>query len=517
MTRASKGADKLRLAESELAAGRIAQAIELLRAAGRLERDSPRPGLLLAYALSRADQGEEAIRVLRRVIERFPSNGDAWFNLGNFYRAQSRTEEAAHAFQRAASLNLKDAAAHINLAYVLVRLGRFEQAEVALRSALSRFPAEPDLLVNLGQIQRATHRLDEAIATLDRCVALAPAHAGYRLTRAIVRAEAGHVDEAKAELDALIATLPEAADARFARAQILLSRGEYVAGWHDYLWRPARARWLHAQGCQPGSPPPGLHDLQGRELVLCGEQGLGDTLFFLRFAPALAEVAASVRLEVDARLHAILPAQWERATGDRALRVLAGDAPAILESTRAPSLRLQPNAVRVAKLRELLARCGPAPRIGITWQAGVRPEETEVPGESLFKRIPPERLGHALRGAPGTLISLQRGALGNDLEELSGAAGRPIHDFSWVNQDIADALALLESLDDYVAVSNTNVHLADALGKAARVLITHPAEWRWTAAHLKSPWFPAAILYRQARDGSWDEALSRLARELGAK
>jgi tetratricopeptide (TPR) repeat protein len=512
--RTAAAAEQLRIAEEALAARRFLDAAEILRKLVRLDRDSPRPQLMLAYALWQAQQRNEAIQALRRLIERFPANADAWFNLGNFYRAERRLDEAVAAFKRAGELQPANAASHINAAHALVQAARFEEAEAAVRSSLQRFPAEPDLLVNLAQIQRATNRLREALATLERCVELAPQHAGYRVTRALARLELGDEAAALAELDAVIGEQPESPDAHFARAQLLLAQRQYAAGWRDYLWRRDRARWLAAEGIPFTTTTPSLDELRGRPVVLCAEQGLGDIVFFLRFAPLVERVAASVHLEVEPRLRAILPVRWGSPAAGNAVRVLVGDLPLIAGGEPVPSLGVSPEPERVAAARQRLARCGPPPYLGVTWQGGIRWQDMAAPGAGLFKRVPPDALGKALSRTRGTLISVQRGSLPQDLAGLANAAGRAVHDFSDVNEDLPAALALLSLLDDYVAVSNTNVHLNDRLGKRTRVLVTTPAEWRWCLEGERSPWFAHAALYRQEIDGTWDRALARLQQDL---
>jgi cytochrome c-type biogenesis protein CcmH/NrfG len=510
LARTAAAAEQLRIAEEALAARRFLDAAEILRKLVRLDRDSPRPQLMLAYALWQAQQRNEAIQALRRLIERFPANADAWFNLGNFYRAERRLDEAVAAFKRAGELQPANAASHINAAHALVQAARFEEAEAALRSSLQRFPAEPDLLVNLAQIQRATNRLREALATLERCVELAPRHAGYRVTRALARLELGDEAAALAELDAVIGEQPGFPDAHFARAQLLLAQRQYAAGWRDYLWRRDRSRWLAAEGIPFTTTTPSLGELRGRPVVLCAEQGLGDVIFFLRFASIVEQVATSLHLEVEPRLRAILPARWASPPAANAVRVLVGDLPLIAGGEPVPSLSLSPEPVRVTAARQRLAQCGPPPYLGITWQGGIRWQDMAEPGSMLFKRVPPEALGKALASCRATLVSVQRGAMAHDLATLAGAAGRPVHDFSDVNENLPAALAVLSLLDDYVAVSNTNVHLNDALGKRTRVLVTTPAEWRWCLEGGRSPWFAQALLYRQRRDGVWDDALARL-------
>ena len=97
------------------------------------------------------------------------------------------------------------------------------------------------------------------------------------------------------------------------------------------------------------------------------------------------------------------------------------------------------------------------------------------------------------------------------------AAGRAVIDLSAANEDLESILALIGLLDEYVCVSNTNVHLRAAQGAACRVLVPNPPEFRWGAEGAESPWFPGTRVYRQAPDGGWDAALAALAAELPAK
>ncbi len=83
-----------------------------------------------------------------------------------------------------------------------------------------------------------------------------------------------------------------------------------------------------------------------------------------------------------------------------------------------------------------------------------------------------------------------------------------------LNDDLEDMLAVLALMDEYVTVSNTNVHLRAGAGRTSRVLVPNPPEYRWMAEGTESPWFPGCKLYRQKVDGAWDEALAALARDL---
>jgi hypothetical protein len=86
-----------------------------------------------------------------------------------------------------------------------------------------------------------------------------------------------------------------------------------------------------------------------------------------------------------------------------------------------------------------------------------------------------------------------------------------VHDFSTINEDLEDALAVISSLDRHVGVSNTNMHLAAAAGRTADVLVPFPPEWRWGVESDTSAWFPGFRVHRQRRDGDWSAALAALA------
>jgi hypothetical protein len=177
-----------------------------------------------------------------------------------------------------------------------------------------------------------------------------------------------------------------------------------------------------------------------------------------------------------------------------------------------PALALTAEPARRAAMRARLGALGEPPYVGVTWRAGLERKGRVV----LAKALDAQVLGRALAGVEATLVSLQRGPREGELAAFAAGAGRALHDAAFANDDLEDALALLDLLDEYAGVSNTNTHLRAGLGKSARVLVAWPPEWRWLERGASSPWFAAMPLYRQAAGGSWDDALARLAADLGA-
>lgn len=405
--------------------------------------------------------------------------------------------------------------------------GRLDLAEATFRKLLRRKPGFVAALVNLAKSLEKQERNDEARAHYERALAIEPAFPKlaanlaklYRdrgesaRSRELLERRAAGVDPqdlalglAQCEFDAgneaaALTRLRDAAavgpTARSALAHALLATGRWREGWREY------AR-------------PGVEPLQGGKILLVGEQGIGDVLFFLRFARSLPAFA----LACEEKLRPILDVAAADADApgyDR--RIFLGDLPAALETDAAPPawpLTVDPAAKREVEAR--LAALGPAPYLAVTWRAGTdtaRGREFGAGRSSLTKAVPPKALGEALRGWRGTTLILQRGARSGDAAQFAAGFGAPFHDLSLLGDDLRALLAGLSLVDEYVGVSNTNMHLLAGLGRSARVLIPYPPEWRWLRREARSPWFPDFPVYRQPVSRDWAAPLAALRKDLG--
>jgi tetratricopeptide (TPR) repeat protein len=392
--------------------------------------------------------------------------------------------------------------------------GDLAQAEASLRKAVKLKPDHVDAIVNLGKVLEKSDDFAGALKAYRHAHELAPGFPNLTATLARLYRECGRAGEARAlltradtedlliaaascdfELDgeeAAIARLrgarPEWQAARKALAHLLLATGHWREGWR--LYRDARP--------------------EIREHVhLRGEQGIGDVLFFMRFMPMLRARGVSVSLACEKKLLSLLDHAREY-RGEEAIPI--GDLPLILDTEETPPA--WPLAVRE---KASLERFGPPPYLGVTWRAGTdlgrRAEFGNDPG-ALMKAVSPTLLGRTLRGWPGTVILLQRGARAGELEDFRSSAGKACTDLSPLADDLPGLLAVLAALDEYVGVSNTNMHLLAGIGKTARVLVPYPGEWRWMRRAGRSPWFPDFPVYRQPQSREWTEPLDRLRRDL---
>jgi Tfp pilus assembly protein PilF len=469
-----------------------------------------------------------ADRIFRALVAAHPRLHAGWNALSVVaIRAGEPALAEAHA-RRALELERRNALYLNNLGVALGELGRFGDAETELRRALKLKPVYAEGLFNLGKVLHKQGRLADALRAYERAYAMDREFPGLRLALAVMYqllgkagrglelmrehlqlddraacyyatmlAEVEGVDTAVPWMKATLSSNPAWSRLRYALALELLATGQWREGWDAYRSRPS---------VPPHAVEPLPASLGGKRIALRAEQGLGDVLFFLRFAPALSARGAHVMLDGPAKLDGVV-AMDRVAEVDR--EIWLGDLPFLLGAEDVP-----PPFALTARPRRLE---GAGPYLALTWRAGtdtLRQREHGAVGELLSKEIDLRALGQALRGWKGTVIALQRNPAAQEIEALSQAIGAPVHDLSALNEDLPAMLGVLDAVDEYVTVSNTNVHLRAGLGKPARVLVPYPAEWRWMRGGDASPWFPGSPIYRQAASRDWSEALARLRSEL---
>jgi Flp pilus assembly protein TadD len=476
------------LAIAALRTGRAAAGVEAAERAHQLDRKNPDYSNTLGVAYGDLGRPDDAIAALKRALRTRPAFADAHYNLGKVYERHERLDEAREAYRRVLTIDPRYVSAKHNLARVLRRLGEVDEALDLARELYEAQPDQEDRMIALAHALTAAKGVRTGLEFLTQCLARAP--------------DSGRLHSE--------------------RAALLLPLGEWEEGWREYLWRPDA---LRPHGQFPALLP---DDLAGRAVRLVPDQGLGDVLFFLRFVPAIRARSGTVLFDPPPKLAPVLAGHPDFAPGlsahdeaSVAATVLLGDLPYVLQSRDVPPpVRLAARDALVGEVRDRLATLGPPPYIGLTWRGGTdlrAASEFAARQFKLFKEIDLELLGVAARGMVGTLVSVQRLPVPGETERLAKLVGRPVHDLSRVNEDLERIVAAMAVLDEYVGVSNTNMHLRAGLGRTARVLVPHPAEFRWMAAGDASPWFPGFTVYRQRPDRSWEDAIVRLTADLEAR
>jgi tetratricopeptide (TPR) repeat protein len=499
--------------------------------------------------LARQERFEEATAAFRQAVRLRPDSPDFLNNLGNTLLRQQKSEEAVSCFLQAVQARPEYPLAHCNLGSALLEQGKVEEAITRYREALRLRPDYLDAHFNLGNAYRKSRRHGEALACYARVLELQPEHLGARLNAGVTHTEEGRLDEgvaifeeiqrrkpdfaeaynclgiarlqqrrsaeALAQFDQGVLRKPDDAEVHLNRALCLLLRGEYEAGWQEYEWR-----WKLKKATPRPHPQPTWDGsaLPRGAIILWGEQGMGDILQFIRYAPLVKERVGTVLLDCPGPLRGLLancpgvdvlvggnagyPAPDVQApllSLPRILGTTLATVPASVPYLFADAPQREPWRQRAAATRGL--------KVGIVWQ-----------GNPLFvgDRFRSARLSQfgPLAGVPGVhLYSLQKGQGSEQLAEPSAPPG--VTDWgALITGDYRDTAAAILNLDLVVSVDTSVAHLAGALGVPVWVLVPYSGDWRWLEDRTDSVWYPTARLFRQTRWGDWDEVFGRVARAL---
>jgi tetratricopeptide (TPR) repeat protein len=492
--------------------GDLAQAERLYRAA--LQRDPANFQVLhlVGYLAYQRGRLADALRFLAAAVARNPSSAEALSDLGLAQHASERYADALASHAAALALAPDNPDLLNRHAVALLRLEQPEEALAGLARVLAIAPDHADAWGNRGNVHVSLNQPVEAIAAYDAARRIAGDTAQLLTNRAHALRRLDRVEDAVVELRKALALRADFAEAHFELGMALLALGDFDDGWPEYEWRWATAAFAPSRRGFTSPLWTGAQSVAGKTVLLHAEQGLGDTIQFVRFAPMVARLGATVILEVQPELVSLLD------TVSGAARVVARgsklppfDLHCPLMSlprafqTRPATIPAAPSYLDVPAGRtrrpddELPSR---RPVVGIAW-AGRRSHHND-----RSRSMPLACAAPLFRRPDLHLVSLQRDPRDGDAAILRGAPN--VLDLADVPADLADTAALMSRLDAVVSVDTALAHLAGALGKPLFLLLPHAADFRWMRGRDDSPWYPSARLLRQPAPGDWDSVIAQL-------
>ncbi|MGE4242964.1 tetratricopeptide repeat protein [Ramlibacter sp.] len=469
-----------------------------------------------ATAIDDADLAAAEAR-LRAAIAADAKRPSSWTNLGAVLARSMRPDEAESALRKAIALNPRYAAAHYNLGVVLASAGRAGEAEAAYRATIAFDPGRAPAHYNLAMLLQSQRRPAEAEVAFRAAIAAQPDFTAAHHNLAMLLQEAGRWEEAEVACLRASELAPADADARTNLAMLRLALGRFEEGWAGYESRfdPTRAEPpVHAE--VPGLPRWRGEPLAGRTLVLVAEQGLGDAVQFIRYAPLLkARGLARLSVKCPESLVALLRTcegvddASSRFAGEADWQCPMLSAPLYMGTTlatipaRLPYLHALPE--RVAHWH---ARLPAARKVGLVWRgSAAHPNDA--------------RRSLALAGLAPLwdvqdvhFVSLQKGQ--GEAEALQPPPGQPLLALGHEMKDFADAAAIVSQLDLVICVDTAIAHVAGALGIPCWVMLPGAGlDWRWMQRRDDSPWYPDCMrLYRQSAAEGWPAVVGRVASDL---
>jgi tetratricopeptide (TPR) repeat protein len=504
---------------------------------------------LLGTIKAQRGQAGEAYRLITAALKINPRAADAWVNLGIVLHALKRDQEALESFDKALALKPSDADALLQRGNALLALGRAQDALATFDEVLALIPRRPPPRLNRGLALAALGRHDEAVAEFEASLAMSPSNAAAHYNRGISLFSLGRYAESVVAYDRALAIAPDHvkawnnrglalqtlnghyealasyskalelqkdyADAHFNQALALLTVGEFRRGFEQYEWRWRRTGMpAHGRGRPLWR---GEYPLQGRTILLHAEQGLGDTIQFVRYVPLLARTGAKVVLEVQPQLKALLgQIEGVRAVVARGeplppfdVHCPLGSLPLALKTEPATIPMEVPyvsaDDAHIGTWYPRLEALG-RPRVAVAWSGNAQHMNDRNRSIALSRLAPLWSIGSA------RFVAVQRNLRSGDAELL--AREPRVTQIGTELDDFADTAAVLALVDLVITVDTSVAHLAGAMGRPVWILVPFSPDWRWTLEGEGSRWYPTARLFRQPSLGDWDSVIERLRGEL---
>lgn len=472
------------------------------------------PWLDAALKHQAAGRHQAAADAYRRHLEIHPKDAMAWAHLGGELGNLDRLEEAVQACRRALALDGRNPTGLVNLGLALSRQGGYGEAEGPLRQALAGHPEDAYARLALVECLLQTNRTADGMLELERVLERDPTN-----TMAFKRlAEVHHLQGDRAglirTLDRWIAVAPDSPDRIWERGALRLLEGRFIEGWADLEARFRRKDQVSSilgpfvEPRWEGGPFP------GRTLLLHWEQGLGDTLMFIRFARQAKALGGRVVAVVQPPLRDLV------ATCDGLDEVVAHGEP------------LPPFDLHL-------------PLMSLPYVLGV--EEASIPTEVPYLRIPDRvpnrdllgqiltlptecvRIGYVWAGNSGNLNDGSRSIPPASLAPLEVLPGVAWHCFqlpppealplrsvplSPLLSNFSDTAYALSFMDLVLTADTAMAHLAGALGIPTFLMLRFGSEWRWMLGREDSPWYPTLRIYRQPVPGDWNAVVQAIVSDL---
>ncbi len=476
-----------------------------------------------AQKLMMQEQLNHAVACFQSIIEVYPQYPSSHVCLGMCLAKRKDHKKAVTHYQKALQIRGDYTDAYRKLSESFLAMDNTNRALHYIQQALRVEPNNPSLHVHLGDIysrsgkpQRAHKAYMQALKHDSDCK-----QAHYGLGYAYL--QEGELHKAIEKFNKAITYQSDHYDAHMGLAFAHWALGDLPKAFAEYEWR-----W------KPGKPSPKTmpvplwdgSDLKGKTILVYSEQGMGDTLQFIRFAKQLKEMGARVVCGVQAPLMKILGLcpYIDEIRGEYRFDGLDVQAPVmslarILKTTKETIPTEIPYLYADEKLIEQWKQKLADDKnfkVGLAWHVDPKHEGIKSP---LSKRSIPIKQFTPLANIPGvSFYSLQKSGGEQQLTRLSKKFNIKTFgaDFDESHGRFMDTAAIITQLDLIISVDTSIVHLAAGLGKPVWNILPYAPDGRWELNTNSTPWYPAMKLFRQQKHLDWTQPIAQVKQELAA-
>ena len=468
---------------------------------------------------------QEAEISYRKAVELKPDYAEAYSNLGIILKDLGKLQEAEISYRKAVELKPDYAEAYSNLGIILKDLGKLQEAEISYRKAVELKPDYAEAHSNLGNVLKDLGKLQEAEISYRKAVELKPDYAEAYSNLGIILKDLGKLQEAEISYRKAIELKPDYAEAYCNLSMIELLKGDYQSGLENYEFRFKKKIPAILHGNTKLKRVDNQEFQKGTKLLVLSEQGLGDTLQYMRYIPYLRSQGLDVSFCAQEKLHTLIKASGidnNPLTPEKANLVSEGQwipllsLPRYLQVTPINPIINKPYIYSTsefkAKWKKIISQ-DKKTIVGINWQGNPNLEKT-YQGRS----IPLEVFSVLAENDKITLLSLQKGYGSEQLNDCSFKNKfiecQPQIDVTW---DFHENAAIIDNCELIITCDTSIAHLAGGMGKKVWLLLKNIPYWTWGTEGESTFWYPSMRLFRQKEEHNWNAVMEVLSSELKNK
>ncbi len=460
-------------------------------------------------------ESDQAERYLQLALKQNPLDVVVLARLGIINQALGNIDKAFHYYRSALEHKPDFAAVLNNLSAICKQQGLYHEGLEAAQKAVAIEPDNPVFLTNLGNLQVKLNYFDRARQSLTKAVALESGNIDYLVNLSAACLADHDLEAGFRYIQQALEIEPDDPGANWQNALLLLTAGEWQAGFKAYDWRwkkpDFKGKWpRYIQPVWDGTPQP------EKTLLVWTEQGYGDTIQFSRYLTVAAPLVRDIKLLVQPSLVDIFSDLGDRLevfpTGNPLPEFdfhlpLFGLAP--IFTTGKDSI---PDPVYINSIESKLPgieELNHDLKVGLCWAGNPEHENDHNRSLQLDQFIP------ILDKHGFQFFSLQVGKRRMDIEKIP-AELQPI-DLGVEFVGFSDTVKAIGNLDLIITVDTVIAHLAGSIGKPVWLLLPYQSDWRWMFDRSDSPWYPSMRIFRQNRKSTWEPVITMLNRALSEK
>ncbi len=501
---------------------------------------------VLAMGLERMGHQHKALVTYEHAFKLDPSDPELLINLGLTAWKLKMKDGAKKMFQLYIGACPDLPLGYNNLGTILSDMGEVSIAIDTLRAAIYRMPDQSILWNSLATVLAEDGRVEESLVFYQEAIRIEPEFARLHHNIGYAYSHLGRLSDALAGYNKSLehgVDPTERIEATHSRGVCLIGMGRLEEGFRDYEIRHSERFRAYVHHVVKAPRWDG-EALDGKRIVVVGEQGLGDEVMFASILPDLSNAVGSggqLQIVVDKRLVSLYQRSFPKADvgtyddrrlidrdGNKELRFLPfarneGDADfwtpmgsAVPHFRKTPQdfprqTFLTPDPARVGKYRKMLAALGPGPYVGICWRSMMLSSKRAKYFSALEAWAP------VLKTPGVTFINVQYGDSTDELARALEKTGTVIHQIEGLDlkNDLEGTAALSAALDLVLSAPTAAAAMAGSVGTEVWFLA---AGRTWPQLGTDEyPWYRKTHVFSPAKFGDWSTLMPQVAAALAER